>query len=72
MPRRQAESLRNADAGRPMTGARCPASRDALARLPDYLGQHVLVSLTALVLGLLISLPLAILATRRPRLRGFC
>ena len=42
---------------------------DALARLPDYLGQHVIVSITALVLGLAISLPLAILATRRARLR---
>lgn len=42
---------------------------DALARLPDYLGQHVIVSVTALLLGLAISLPLAILATRRARLR---
>jgi osmoprotectant transport system permease protein len=42
---------------------------DALARLPDYLGQHVVISVTALVLGLAISLPLAILATRHARLR---
>ena len=42
---------------------------DALARLPDYLGQHVIVSVTALLLGLAISLPLAVLATRRARLR---
>ncbi len=43
---------------------------DALARLPDYLGSHVLVSITALAIGLGISLPLAILSTRRPLLRG--
>jgi osmoprotectant transport system permease protein len=42
---------------------------EALARLPDYLSQHVIVSVTALVLGLVISLPLAILATRNARLR---
>lgn len=42
---------------------------DALARLPDYLGNHVLVSITALALGLGISLPMAILAMRRPLLR---
>src|SRR5471030_693038 len=43
---------------------------DAFARLPDYLGSHVLVSLTALALGLGISLPLAILSMRRPWLRA--
>ena len=43
---------------------------DAFARLPDYLGSHVLVSLTALALGLGVSLPLAIAARRRPWLRG--
>jgi osmoprotectant transport system permease protein len=43
---------------------------DALARLPDYLGAHVLVSITALALGLGISLPLAIYAVRRRYLRG--
>jgi osmoprotectant transport system permease protein len=42
---------------------------DALARLPDYLGGHVLVSMTALALGLAISFPLAILAIRRPALK---
>ena len=41
----------------------------AWARLPGYLSQHALLSATALVLGLLIAGPLAILATRRPRLR---
>ena len=43
---------------------------DAWARLPDYLGSHVLVSITALAIGLGISLPLAILSIRRPLLRG--
>ena len=43
---------------------------DAFARLPDYLGSHVLVSLSALALGLGVSLPLAILSMRRPWLRG--
>ncbi len=43
---------------------------EALARLPDYLGSHVLVSLTALALGLGLSLPLAIASRRRPWLRG--
>lgn len=52
-----------------MIGRLGPDIMDALARLPDYLGQHVLVSVTALALGLLLSLPLAILATRRPFLR---
>ena len=43
---------------------------DALARLPDYFGNHVLVSLTALVLGLAISMPLALASLRRPALRA--
>jgi osmoprotectant transport system permease protein len=43
---------------------------DAFARLPDYLGSHVLVSVTALGLGLGISLPLAIASMRRPLLRA--
>ena len=43
---------------------------DALARLPDYFGNHVLVSVTALLLGLAISLPLAIASLRRPALRA--
>ncbi len=42
----------------------------AFAVLPDYLGQHVLLSVSALVLGLLISLPLAITASRAAWLRG--
>lgn len=39
-----------------------PRWRDALANLPDYLGAHVRVSLAALALGLIVSLPLAIFA----------
>ena len=37
--------------------------------LPGYLGQHVLLSAAALALGLVISLPLALLAARSPRVR---
>jgi osmoprotectant transport system permease protein len=48
-----------------------PRFYEALARLPNYLGSHVLVSVTALALGLAISLPLAIAAARRPYLRNF-
>jgi osmoprotectant transport system permease protein len=43
---------------------------DALSRLPDYLGSHVLVSVTALALGLAASFPLALAALRRPALRA--
>jgi len=43
---------------------------EALARLPDYLGSHVLVSMVAMALGLGISLPLAVYSLRRPRLRA--
>jgi osmoprotectant transport system permease protein len=46
-----------------------PAFADAWSRLPEYLGQHVLVSLTALALGLAISFPLSLFAIRRPHLR---
>jgi osmoprotectant transport system permease protein len=42
---------------------------EAFARLPAYLSGHVAVSLTALALGLAISLPLAFLSLRRPGLR---
>lgn len=49
---------------------RGPAFADAWSRLPDYLGQHVLVSLTALALGLAISLPLSLYAVRRMHLRA--
>jgi osmoprotectant transport system substrate-binding protein/osmoprotectant transport system permease protein len=43
---------------------------DAWARLPDYLGSHVLVSITALALGLGIGLPLIVACRRTPLLRG--
>src|SRR5258706_2703151 len=42
---------------------------DALSQLADYTSQHVLLSAAALALGVAISLPLAVLASRRPRLR---
>ncbi|WP_304190921.1 glycine betaine ABC transporter substrate-binding protein [Phenylobacterium aquaticum] len=46
-----------------------PAIAAAWALLPDYLGWHVLLSASALVLGVAISLPLAVAASRSPRLR---
>jgi osmoprotectant transport system permease protein len=52
-----------------MMAALDPRIADALSRLPDYLSGHVLVSVTALALGLAVSLPLALLAIRRPALR---
>jgi osmoprotectant transport system permease protein len=47
-----------------------PRLSEAAGHLPDYLGNHLRVSLAALALGLAISLPLAILARSRPVLRG--
>ena len=47
-----------------------PRWGEALGHLPDYLGNHVRVSITALALGLLVSLPLAIISRHRPVLRG--
>ena len=47
-----------------------PQLAEAFARLPAYLGGHVAVSVTALLLGLTISLPLALIAVRRPALRN--
>jgi osmoprotectant transport system permease protein len=47
-----------------------PRIAEALARLPDYLGSHVLVSITALALGLAVSLPLALISRHRPALRA--
>jgi osmoprotectant transport system permease protein len=41
----------------------------AWARLPDYLGSHVLLSATALVLGVAVSLPLAVAAHRNAAVR---
>jgi osmoprotectant transport system permease protein len=47
-----------------------PRWSEALGHLPDYLGNHVRVSVAALALGLLVSLPLALVARNRPVLRG--
>ncbi|WP_398478541.1 ABC transporter permease/substrate-binding protein [Tardiphaga sp.] len=47
-----------------------PRWSEALGHLPDYLGSHVRVSIAALALGLIVSLPLAILARHRPFLRS--
>ena len=47
-----------------------PRWSEALAHLPDYLGNHVRVSVTALALGLLVSLPLAIASRNRPVMRA--
>src|SRR5262245_3858541 len=41
----------------------------ALQVLPEYLGQHVILSAAALALGLALSVPLAIGASRSARLR---
>src|SRR6201995_5335568 len=43
---------------------------EAATHLSDYLGNHVRVSVTALALGLAVSLPLALIARNRPVLRG--
>jgi osmoprotectant transport system substrate-binding protein/osmoprotectant transport system permease protein len=47
-----------------------PRWSEALAHLPDYLASHVRVSVAALALGLVVSLPLAIVARNRPVMRG--
>jgi osmoprotectant transport system permease protein len=47
-----------------------PRWAEALGHLPDYLGNHVRVSVTALVLGLLVSLPLAIAVRNHRVARG--
>ena len=46
-----------------------PKIAQALALLPDYLAWHVLLSASALALGIAVSLPLAVAASRSPRLR---
>jgi osmoprotectant transport system permease protein len=46
-----------------------PKLAAAFALLPEYLGWHVLLSFSALALGVAISLPLAVAASRSPRLR---
>jgi osmoprotectant transport system permease protein len=47
-----------------------PRWGEALSHLSDYLGNHVRVSLAALALGLIISLPLSILCRNRPVARS--
>src|SRR5689334_17851226 len=47
-----------------------PRWAEALSHLPDYLGNHVRVSVTALALGLAVSLPLAIAVRNRRVPRG--
>jgi osmoprotectant transport system substrate-binding protein/osmoprotectant transport system permease protein len=46
-----------------------PELADALSRMPEYLGAHILLSVSALALGLCLSLPLALMGVRSPRLR---
>ena len=46
-----------------------PRVAAAFELLPEYLGWHVLLSVSALALGLAISLPLAVAASRSARLR---
>jgi len=45
------------------------AFREQLVYLPDYLGRHLLLTVTAIVLGIIISLPLGLAATRNSQLR---
>ena len=40
------------------------------AELPDLLAGHLLLTVSALVIGIAVSIPLGILASRSPRLRG--
>src|SRR5271168_4056356 len=47
-----------------------PRWHEALTHLPDYLGNHVRVSVAALALGLAVSLPLAVAARNRPVMRS--
>ena len=70
-PRRQAERLNAAlPRGARMSLFSDPRWHEAWTHLPDYLGSHVRVSVTALALGLAVSLPLAIVARNRPVMRG--
>jgi osmoprotectant transport system permease protein len=43
--------------------------QEQLAVLPDYLGHHLVISIIPLLLGIAISLPLAVAMVRRERLR---
>ena len=53
-----------------MTGELDTRLTEALARLPDFLGGHVRVSMTALALGIALSIPLALVSIRRPAFRA--
>ena len=44
--------------------------RERLAELPDYLAGHLTLSISALILGIAISVPLGVLASRSARARG--
>ncbi len=68
-PRRIAERVGGAAGRRGALGGLAHSPTPG-ARLPDYLGNHVLVSVTALALGLALSFPLALASLRRPRLRA--
>src|SRR6202521_5416932 len=46
-----------------------PRIAEALALLPSYLGSHILVSVTALALGIAVSIPLALIAIGNPAWR---
>ena len=46
-----------------------PRITDALALLPDYLGQHVILSISAVTLGIVLGLPLAMASLSAPRWR---
>jgi len=69
MPKRQAERIRALTGGERETTRMDERTLNALRLLPDYLAQHVLLSLVALGLGILIGLPLAVVATRHRGLR---
>src|SRR5438552_11800894 len=42
----------------------------ALADVPEYLGWHVVLSVTAILIGIIVSIPVAILSLRSALLRG--
>ena len=44
-----------------------PQLADLLEKLPAYLGGHMLVSASALLIGLLISVPLGVVVSRGPK-----
>ena len=43
--------------------------QEQLAVLPGNLANHMLITVVPLLAGIVVSLPLAVIATRRPRLR---